>query len=64
MNLYLIFLVKISQKTKHNKQRSAEIVPDLDMIYNAIQEMLQLTDTVIGYVDDVLVSVLINFCGL
>ena len=50
--------MKICQKTKHNKQRSAEIVPDLDMIYNAIQEMLQLTDTVINYVDDVLVSIL------
>jgi len=46
--------MKICQKTKHNKQRSAEIVPDLDMISNAIQEMLQLTDVVISYVDDVL----------
>ena len=46
--------MKLCQKTKHNKQRSAEIVPDLDMISNAIQDMLQLTDVVLNYVDDVL----------
>ncbi|PRD24424.1 UNVERIFIED_CONTAM: eIF3-S5-1 [Trichonephila clavipes] len=49
--------MKIAQQTKHNKQRSVEILPDLDMISNAIQNMLELSDVVIGYIDDVLVSI-------
>ncbi|GFQ65999.1 eukaryotic translation initiation factor 3 subunit F, partial [Trichonephila clavata] len=45
-----------AQQTKHNKQRSVEILPDLDMINNAIQNMLELSDVVIGYIDDVLAN--------
>ncbi|GFY71470.1 eukaryotic translation initiation factor 3 subunit F [Trichonephila inaurata madagascariensis] len=48
--------MKIAQQTKHNKQRSVEILPDLDMINNAIQNMLELSDVVIGYIDDVLAN--------
>jgi len=48
--------MKLAQQTKHNKQRSAEILPDLDLISNAILDMLKLSDVVIGYVDDVLAN--------
>lgn len=48
--------MKIAQQTKHNKQRSVEILPDLDLISNAIQNMLELSDVVIGYIDDVLAN--------
>ncbi|XP_035225255.1 eukaryotic translation initiation factor 3 subunit F-1-like [Stegodyphus dumicola] len=47
--------MKIAQQTKHNKQRSVEILPDLDLINNALQEML-LSDVVIAYVDDILAN--------
>ncbi|KAG8194519.1 hypothetical protein JTE90_013271 [Oedothorax gibbosus] len=48
--------MKIAQQTKHNKQRSVEIVPDLDLINNSIHEMLELSDVVLAYIDDVLAN--------
>lgn len=47
--------MKLAQQTKHNKQRSVEILPDLDLISNAIHDMIEMSDVVINYVDDVLV---------
>ncbi|XP_015919367.1 eukaryotic translation initiation factor 3 subunit F [Parasteatoda tepidariorum] len=48
--------MKLAQQTKYNKQRSAEILPDLDLINNAILDMLKLSVVVIEYVDDVLAN--------
>lgn len=48
--------MKLSQQTKFNKQRSAEILPDLDLISNAVLDMLKLSDVIIEYVDDVLAN--------
>ncbi|GIY39879.1 eukaryotic translation initiation factor 3 subunit F [Caerostris darwini] len=48
--------LKICQQTKHNKQRSVEVMPDLELINHAIHEMLQQSDIVIGYIDDVLAN--------
>ncbi|GBM02075.1 hypothetical protein AVEN_209761-1 [Araneus ventricosus] len=38
--------LKLPQQTKHNKQRNVEILPDLDLISNAVENMLGLTDVV------------------
>lgn len=48
--------MKIAQQTKNKKNRSVEILPDLDLVSNAVHEMLELSDTVIAYVDDVLAN--------
>ncbi|GIY54642.1 eukaryotic translation initiation factor 3 subunit F [Caerostris extrusa] len=48
--------LKICQQTKHNKQRSVEVMPDLELINHAIHEMLQQSDIVIDYIDDVLAN--------
>ncbi|XP_037267987.2 eukaryotic translation initiation factor 3 subunit f1 [Rhipicephalus microplus] len=46
--------LKLTQRTKHSKQRSIECVPDFDAVGQACREMREMLEVVISYVDDVL----------
>ncbi|XP_064474702.1 eukaryotic translation initiation factor 3 subunit F-like [Ornithodoros turicata] len=46
--------LKVTQGTKHNKQRSVECIPDFDTVSKSAKEMREMLEIVITYVDDVL----------
>lgn len=52
--IFYYFLVNACQKTKSSVKRQAGVSSDLNQIVEASQQMENMLDTILGYVDDVI----------